>query len=301
MPHRPSADRVTLLRRLSLDLTGLPPTPAAVDAFLKDQSPDAYEKLVDQPLASQPHYGERWARHWLDLARYADSNGFNIDAPRTIWPYRDWVIDAFNRDLPFDQFALKQLAGDLLPKATRADRVATGFHRNTLLNQEGGIDLEQFRVESVVDRVNTTGAVFLGLTLGCAQCHDHKFDPISQREYFQIFAFFNNQDEPTLALPTAAEQKKLQQISMQIAALKQAVQGLDLATPARAEAAWETQLTATVAACHATVCSDQGHSRYAGVPSVPLLQKRTLADTFRRADQLARQIAGARHVRATRR
>src|SRR5205085_2602528 len=154
----PEADRVTLLRRLSLDLLGLPPTVADVEAFVYDNRSDAYELLVDRLLAS-PHYGERWARHWLDLARYADSNGFNIDAPRTIWPYRDWVIGALNRDLPFDQFVTEQIAGDLLPGATVAQRVATGFHRNTLLNQEGGIDLEQFRIESIVDRVNTTGAV----------------------------------------------------------------------------------------------------------------------------------------------
>ena len=157
----PEADRVTLLRRLSLDLIGLPPTPAEVDAFLADTRPDAYERLVDRLLAS-PHYGERWGRHWLDLARYADSNGYSIDAPRSIWKYRDWVIDALNRDLPFDQFTIEQLAGDLLPDATLEQKVATGFHRNTLINQEGGIDLEQFRVEAVVDRVNTTGTVWLG-------------------------------------------------------------------------------------------------------------------------------------------
>jgi hypothetical protein len=195
----PEADRATLLRRLSFDLTGLPPTPEAVDAFLKDARPDAYTRQVDRLLAS-PHYGERWGRHWLDLARYADSNGYSIDAPRSIWPYRDWVINALNRDLPFDQFTTEQLAGDLLPNATVEQKVATGFHRNTQINEEGGIDREQFRVESVVDRVNTTGSVWLGLTVGCCQCHDHKFDPMSQREYYQLFAFFNNQDEPNLPL-----------------------------------------------------------------------------------------------------
>jgi len=187
----PAADRTTLIRRLSLDLTGLPPTIAEVDEFVKDTRPDAYEQLVERLLQS-PHYGERWGRHWLDAARYADSNGYSIDAPRAIWKYRDWVIQALNRDLPFDQFVIEQLAGDLIPKATLEQKIATGFHRNTQINQEGGIDPEQFRVESVMDRVNTTATVFLGLTIGCAQCHDHKFDPISQREYYQLYAFFNN-------------------------------------------------------------------------------------------------------------
>jgi mono/diheme cytochrome c family protein len=195
----PEADRVTLLRRLALDLTGLPPTPEETDAFVKDRRPDAYERQVDRLLAS-PHYGERWGRHWLDLARYADSNGYSIDSPRTIWPYRDWVINAFNRDLPFDQFTVEQLAGDLLPDATPDQKVATGFHRNTQINEEGGIDPEQFRVEAVIDRVNTTGAVWMGLTVACCQCHSHKYDPITQREYYQLFAFFNNQDEPNLPL-----------------------------------------------------------------------------------------------------
>ena len=201
------ADRATLSRRVSLDLTGLPPSVAEVDAFLTDNRPDAYEQLVDRLLAS-PHYGERWARHWLDAARYADSNGFNIDAPRSIWHYRDWVIDALNKDLPFEQFTVQQMAGDMLPGATVEQKIATGFHRNTLINQEGGIDKEQFRVESVVDRVNTTGTVFLGITLGCAQCHDHKYDPFTQREYYQLFAFFNNSEEPTL--PLASSEKVAQ-------------------------------------------------------------------------------------------
>jgi hypothetical protein len=195
----PEAERVTLLRRVALDLTGLPPTPEEVAAFLHDASPDAFEHQVDRLLAS-PHYGERWGRHWLDLARYADSNGYSIDSPRTIWPYRDWVIQALNRDLPFDHFTIAQLAGDLLPNATLDQKVATGFHRNTQINEEGGVDPEQFRVEAVIDRVNTTGSVWLGLTVGCCQCHNHKFDPISQREYYQLFAFFNNQDEPRLPL-----------------------------------------------------------------------------------------------------
>jgi hypothetical protein len=194
----PETDRITLIRRLNLDLTGLPPSIAEVDAFVSDRSADAYERLVEHLLAS-PHYGERWGRHWLDVARYADSNGYSIDAPRSIWKYRDWVIHALNRDMPFDQFAIWQLAGDLVDTNQLAPStspleplIATGFNRNTQINQEGGIDPEQFRVESVLDRVNTTGTAFLGLTIGCAQCHDHKFDPITQREYYQLFAFFNN-------------------------------------------------------------------------------------------------------------
>jgi hypothetical protein len=192
----PEAERTTLIRRLSLDLLGLPPTPQQVSEFLADDSPDAYERLIDRLLASE-HYGERWGRHWLDAARYADSDGYTIDGKRDMWMYRDWVINAINKDMPFDQFVIEQMAGDLLPNPTTDQMVATGFHRNTLLNQEGGIDFEQYRVEAVVDRVSTTGSVFLGLTLGCARCHDHKFDPISQREFYQIYAFFNSVDELT--------------------------------------------------------------------------------------------------------
>jgi hypothetical protein len=190
----PEADRATLLRRLSLDITGLPPTLDELNKFLADRSADAYEKQVDRLLAS-PHYGERWGRHWLDIARYADSDGYTIDAPRDIWMYRDWVIHATNEDKPFNQFVIEQMAGDLLPNPTTAQLIATGFHRNTTSNYEGGIDFEQYRVEAVADRVATTGAAFMGLTLGCARCHDHKYDPVSQREYYQLFAFFNNTDE----------------------------------------------------------------------------------------------------------
>jgi len=186
----PPADRATLIRRVSLDLTGLLPTPEETEAFVRDADPAAYEKLVDRLLAS-PHYGERWGRHWLDQARYADSNGYTVDSDRAMWPYRDWVIDALNRDMPFNQFTIEQLAGDLLPNPTKSQLVATAFHRNTLINEEGGTDKEQFRHEAVVDRVNTTGAVWLGLTIGCAQCHTHKFDPIPHREYYELFAFFN--------------------------------------------------------------------------------------------------------------
>lgn len=190
----PPADKVTLLRRVYLDLTGLLPTPDEVRAFQNDTAPDAYEKVVDKLLAS-PHYGERWGRHWLDQARYADSNGYTFDNERPMWPYRDWVIKAFNDDMPFDQFTIEQLAGDLLPNATKSQIIATAYHRNTGINEEGGTDPEQFRNEATVDRTNTTATVWLGLTMGCAQCHTHKFDPITHKEYYQMFAFFNNNED----------------------------------------------------------------------------------------------------------
>ena len=195
-----SADRYTLVRRVYLDLIGLPPTLEEIDAFVLDASPRAYEDLVDRLLASK-HYGERWARRWLDLARYADTNGYEKDRQRTIWPWRDWVINALNADLPFDRFTIEQLAGDLLPNATLEQRIATGFHRNTMLNEEGGIDPLEFRFHALTDRVGTTGTTWLGLTLQCAQCHTHKYDPIPHREYYQVFAALNNADEPDLDLP----------------------------------------------------------------------------------------------------
>ena len=212
----PEADRPTLLRRVSLDLTGLPPTPREMQAFLADKSPNAWEKVVDRLLAS-PHYGERWGRHWLDAARYADSDGYSIDAPRPIWKYRDWVIDAFNRDMPFTEFTIDQIAGDLLPHPTTDQLIATGFQRNTPANFEGGIDFEEYRNEAVADRVATTGSVFLGLTIGCARCHDHKYDPVKQKEFYSLFAYYNNTDEitkqserdefyrPYIDIPTAQE------------------------------------------------------------------------------------------------
>src|SRR5262249_50900451 len=216
-------------------------SPRDVDEFLNDPRPDAYERLVDRLLAS-PHYGERWGRHWLDAARYADSNGYSIDAPRSIWKYRDWVIDALNRDLPFDRFTVEQLAGDLLPNATPEQKIATGFHRNTSINEEGGINLEQFRIESVVDRVNTTGTVWLGLTIGCCQCHDHKFDPLSQREYYQLFAFFNSCDEPTLELATPEQVRLRKELQAKVKTLQQRLRDLDTATPARVTT-WEGSLS----------------------------------------------------------
>ena len=224
---------------------GLPPSPAELNDFLSDRRADAYERLVDRLLAS-PHYGERWGRHWLDQARYADSNGYNIDGAREIWMFRDWVINALNRDLPFDQFVIEQIAGDLLPGATSDQLVATGFHRNTLINLEGGIDFEQYRVEAVVDRVDTTGAVFLGLTLGCARCHDHKFDPISQREFYQLYSFFNNVDElagdqgeesrltahkPILEFGTPEELAQREAFRAQLAALRREFRGVSNPSP----------------------------------------------------------------------
>jgi hypothetical protein len=194
------ANPETLIRRVSLDLTGLPPSVSEIEAFVAECKNDlagAYRALVERLLKS-PHHGERWGRWWLDQARYADSNGYSIDAPRQIWKYRDWVIDALNADMPFDRFTIEQFAGDLLPGAKDSQVIATGFHRNTQINQEGGIDVEQFRIDSVFDRVATTGTVWLGLSIGCAQCHDHKFDPIEQREYYRIFAFLNNQEEPVM-------------------------------------------------------------------------------------------------------
>ncbi|MBC8355662.1 MAG: PSD1 domain-containing protein [Planctomycetes bacterium] len=206
-----TADRYALIRRLSLDLTGLPPTPEEANAFVQDNAPKAYERLVDRLLESQ-RYGEHWARMWLDLARYADTKGYEKDQPREIWRYRDWVIEALNTDMPYDQFTLEQLAGDLLPDATPEQQLATAFHRNTMTNDEGGTDNEEFRVLAVKDRVDTTIQVWMGLTMGCAKCHSHKYDPITMREYYQLFAFFNqtedadrSDDAPRASTPTSEQ------------------------------------------------------------------------------------------------
>ncbi len=211
----PETDKITLLRRLSLDLTGLPPTIAEVDAFLADKSPGAYEKQVERLLAS-PHYGERWARHWLDAARYADSDGFEKDKPRFIWAYRDWVVAAFNQDMPYDQFIIEQIAGDLLPNPTAEQIVATGFLRNSMLNEEGGVDPEQFRMETMFDRMDCIGKGVLGLTIQCAQCHNHKFDPISQSEYYRMFAFLNNDHEASAVVYPGEQQMLVANLSRQM-------------------------------------------------------------------------------------
>lgn len=195
VPSSP-ADKATLLRRVTLDLTGLPPSPFELASFLADESPLAYERLVDRLLAS-PQFGARQAIGWLDLARYADSDGFPHDMPRVVWPYRDWVVDAFNQDMPFDEFTIKQLAGDLLANPTDADLIATGLHRNSRINTEAGVDPEEFRMMAVIDRVNTTATVWLGTTLGCAQCHSHKFDPITHDDYYRFLAYFNSGAEET--------------------------------------------------------------------------------------------------------
>ena len=223
----PEADRTTLIRRVTLDLTGLPPTPSEVDAFLADSSPQAWSTLVDRLLAS-PRFGEHFAQTWLDFARYADSNGFQIDSSRQMWPWRDWVIEAFNKNLPFDQFTVEQLAGDLLPDPQVSQQVATGFLRNHRLNGEGGIIAEEWRVETVIDRVETVGLTWLGLTLNCCRCHDHKYDPLSQREFYSLFSFFNNvpesgtlqgesrNTEPVQAVPTAAHTVRLAELAAQL-------------------------------------------------------------------------------------
>lgn len=213
------ADRYTLVRRVSLDLIGLPPTPEEADDFVNDTAPDAYERLIDRLLAS-PHYGERWGRRWLDLARYADTNGYEKDRTRSIWPYRDWVINAINQNMPYDQFTIEQLAGDMLPEATRDQRIATGFHRNTMLNEEGGIDPLEFRFHAMTDRVATTAIIWTGLTLGCAQCHTHKYDPITHHDYYRMFALLNNADEPEMDVVRPEIAARRQELEQQIATLQ---------------------------------------------------------------------------------
>lgn len=226
---QPEADRYTLIRRLSLDLIGLPPTPEEVAAFIADKSPAAYEKVVDRLLGS-PHFGEKWARMWLDLARYADSAGYGSDPLRlNIWPYRDWVIHAFNRNLPYDQFTREQLAGDLLTNPTSEQLLATAFHRNTMTNTEGGTDDEEFRTAAIKDRAGTTMQVWMGLTLNCAQCHTHKFDPITQKEYYGFTAFFNQTEDtdrgdeyPTKPLLSEIQERRAEALRQEITALETA-------------------------------------------------------------------------------
>jgi hypothetical protein len=254
MTLSPPASKEKLLRRVTLDLTGLPPTPGEIDAFLKDTSRDAYERVVDRLLAS-PSYGERWARPWLDYARYADTNGYEADFRRTMWKYRDWVINALNQDKPFDQFTIEQLAGDLLPNATVDQKIATGFHRNTMLNEEGGVDKDESHFEVLVDRVNTTASVWLGSTIGCSQCHNHKYDPFTQKEYYQLMAFFSSgakkaisnggtsskYEEPFLEFPTPEQEQARTTLKARIEALETRFKS---STPEleREQTEWEQQV-----------------------------------------------------------
>ena len=235
----PETGKATLLRRVTLDLTGLPPTPTEVESFLSDNSPDAYERRVDQ-LLSSPHYGEKMAMQWLDLARYADTHGYHIDSLREMWHWRDWVINAFNTNMPFDQFTIEQLAGDLLPKATVQQQVASGFNRNHMINFEGGAIPEEYQNEYVIDRVDTTGTVWMGMAIGCARCHDHKYDPIKQKEYYRIYSFFNTIPEkgldgsrgnakPYLLLPSTDQEKQLNELKAKISAEERLMPGEKIA------------------------------------------------------------------------
>src|SRR5262249_45515235 len=248
----PEAPRATLLRRVTLDLTGVPPTVQEMDAFLADKTPGAYERVVDRLLAS-PRYGERMVLEWLDAARYSDTNGYQTDGTRPMWPWRDWVIDALNNNMPVDQFTVEQIAGDMLPGATVSQKIATGFNRNHMLNGEGGRIAEESRVDYVVDRVETTATVWLGLTAGCARCHDHKYDPISQKEFYRLFAYFNNVDEsggvdrrhstaaPVLELPTPEQQQKIAERQKTVTGLEKELKALtDKLVAAQPE--WERTL-----------------------------------------------------------
>jgi Protein of unknown function (DUF1553)/Protein of unknown function (DUF1549)/Planctomycete cytochrome C len=306
----PEAPKAILLRRVYLDLTGLPPTPAEVAAFTADQTPDAYEKVVDSLLAS-PRYGERWARPWLDLARYADSNGYEKDNRRTAWEYRDWVIRALNRDMPFSQFTIEQIAGDMLPNPTNDQLIATGFNRNSMLNQEGGIDVEEYYWYSQVDRVNTTASVWLGSTLGCAQCHNHKFDPFPQKDYYRFLAFFNNADhhragegdyymaEPELPLPTPEQDKQGKAIQAKMDQLRDVLQ---TQTPAlnAAQQAWEKQMRAAGSdwsPVKITTAESAGGATLQILPDASVLAsgKNPQADSYKLAAQTSvRRVTGVR-------
>ncbi|MEZ6126689.1 MAG: PSD1 and planctomycete cytochrome C domain-containing protein [Planctomycetaceae bacterium] len=255
----PDAERETLIRRASLDLTGLPPTPAEVAEFVNDASPDAWERVIDR-LQASPHYGERMALNWLDYARYADSNGFQSDGSRDIWAWRDWVINAYNRNLPFDRFTIEQIAGDMLPDATREQIIATGFNRNHRLNGEGGRIVDEWFVETVIDRVETTGLTWLGLTLNCCRCHDHKYDPVSQKEFYQLFAFYNSVEEsgvlspqgkngentpPLLTISTPEEDAKLAELQQTVSELESQLRELNQQLPAMLTA-WEATIQKTL-------------------------------------------------------
>jgi hypothetical protein len=248
----PEADKSALIRRASLDLTGLPPTIEEIDAYLADNSPDAYEKVVDRLLDTQ-QYGERMAQNWLDLARYADTSGYHFDGLRFMWLWRDWVINAFNKNMPFDEFTIEQLAGDMLPNATVSQRVATGFHRNVMTNDEGGADPDEYLSKYQVDRVSTTGAVWLGTTVGCAECHDHKYDPLTQKEFYQLYAFFHNVPEkgldgtrvenplPRLSVPSPEQAAELIELDRAVDEAEKLVKQRESELSA-AQAKWEKEL-----------------------------------------------------------
>ncbi|HTE20526.1 MAG TPA: DUF1549 domain-containing protein, partial [Armatimonadota bacterium] len=251
----PTADRATLIRRLTFDLTGLPPTVAEINAFLSDTGPGAYERVVDRLLGS-PRYGERMALEWLDLSRYADTHGYHIDSGRDMWPWRNWVIDAFNRNLSYDQFVIQQLAGDLLPNATLDQKIATGFNRNHPINFEGGAIPEEYHAAYVFDRVDTTATAFMGLTMKCAQCHDHKYDPLTQKDFYKFFAYFNNVPEqgldgqagnaaPFIKAPTPAQSSQLAEYAAKIAQLEKAT-AARVAETAPAQAEWEKTALSTL-------------------------------------------------------
>jgi hypothetical protein len=260
-------------------LTGLPPTLQEVEAFSKDRGSNAYEKLVDRLLAS-PHYGEHIARWWLDLARYADSNGYQVDLARSIWPYRQWVIEAFNKNMPFDQFTIEQIAGDLLPSPTLEQKIATGFNRNTKINDEGGGDDEEYRTKAVKDRVATTATTWLGLTLACAECHTHKYDPITHDDYYRFYSFFNNTTdrgnnslEPTIAVPAPPLLTKLGYVRSRISKLEQELTQVEKKLPAE-QKAWERQMASKTnvwTPLHLTNAISTGGSSYTNLPDHSLL------------------------------
>ncbi len=271
------ADRYTLIKRLYYDLVGLPPDIKDVDAFVNDSAEGAYERLVDRLLAS-PHFGERWGRHWLDLAHYADSDGFEKDRARPdAYVYRDWVIDAFNNDMPFDQFTLEQLAGDLLPGSTVRQRIATGFLRQTLTNEEGGVDQEEYRVAACFDRTETVGTVWMALTIGCARCHTHKYDPLKHNEFYKLFAFFNNAEEVNAPLPVAAD--KLAELEQKLGPVEAAL-AARYAQLAPQELAWEAA----------------EHKRIMALPDLPLKEQplQIVAATSATAPQTVFSIDGDR-------
>jgi cytochrome c553 len=294
----PPADRHAILRRLSLDLTGLPPTLQDASRFLADRAPGAYERLVDRLLAS-PAYGERWAAVWLDLARYADSQGYANDPDRTIWSYRDWVIGALNANLPYDRFTIEQLAGDLLPKPTPSQLVATGFHRNTLTNTEGGTNPEEFRSAAIVDRVNTTLQVWMGTTVACAQCHNHKYDPISQKEYYQLYGIFNNtedsnsgNDAPTLTLPFPGQATAFARLTARLADAKKKLDAQTRQVDAR-RAAWEkSAVRASLPRDVAAILAVPAGKRNGAQQQRLIAYHRSLDRPWAALDREARSLAG---------